>query len=91
MVRGKVFWDIPWAVTKLVSRTKRFVPTVVLIVIGFIFLLAGAGVYLERTAVNSQLPMSPGLPADPDATIGIICMVLGFGIVISGALLLFLD
>jgi uncharacterized membrane protein len=75
----------------LASRKKQFVPTVVLIVIGFILLLAGAGIYLERTAINSQLPMAPGLPTNPDATIGIICMVLGFGIVISGALLLFLD
>jgi hypothetical protein len=75
----------------LASRNKRFVPTVVLIVIGFVFLLAGAGVYLQRTATNSQLPMAAGIPTDPDATIGIVCMVLGFGIVVAGALLLFLD
>ena len=75
----------------MASRKKRFVPTVVLIVIGFVFLLAGAGVYIQRTAISSQLPMSAGIPTDPDATIGIVCMVLGFGIVVAGALLLFLD
>jgi hypothetical protein len=76
---------------KLANRKNRVIPTIIVIVIGFILLLAGAGVYLERTSINSQLPMSPGLPTNPDSTIGIICVVLGVGIVISGAVLLFLN
>lgn len=62
----------------------RSLPLIGLMVIGVLLVLAGVGVYSERNAPNSQIPMAPGLPSNPDATIGIIIMGLGVAMVVSG-------
>jgi hypothetical protein len=69
---------------KLMSRKALAAAAIGLIIVGVIFLVGGAAVYLQRTSKSSQLPMPPGLPANPDATIGIVCMVMGAVIIASG-------
>jgi hypothetical protein len=68
----------------LASRKGAAAAAIGLIVVGLIFLLGGAAVYLQRASQSSQLPMPPGLPTNPDATIGLVCMVMGVVIVASG-------
>jgi hypothetical protein len=68
----------------MASRRAVATAAVGLIMVGLAFLLGGAAVYFQRAAQSSQLPMPPGLPTNPDATIGIICMVIGAVIIASG-------
>jgi hypothetical protein len=68
----------------LTSRRAVATAAIGLILVGLIFLLGGAAVYFQRTNESSQLPMPPGLPTNPDATIGIVCMVIGAVVIASG-------
>ncbi len=69
---------------KLPARRGVATAAVVLMLVGLAVLLGGAAVYLQKNAAISNLPMAPGLPANPDATIGIIGMVMGAVMIASG-------
>lgn len=82
---AKLFDPCPKVVMPtLASRKALATAAVGLVIVGLVFLLGGAAVYLQRTSQSSQLPMPPGLPTNPDATIGIVCMVIGVVVVASG-------
>jgi TRAP-type C4-dicarboxylate transport system permease small subunit len=69
---------------KLANRKGQVTTRIALVIlIGLIFLLAGVGLYLQASNVNSQLP-TLSLPMNPDALTGIIAMVIGVGFVILG-------
>lgn len=69
---------------KLTGRRAATTAAVVLILVGMVVMLGGAALYLQKNAAISNLPMGPGLPANPDATIGIIGMVMGAVMIASG-------
>lgn len=70
-------------------RRGQATTPLVLIVVGLAVLLGGLAVYLQSASPYSQLPMAPGLPTNPDATIGIIFMVLGAVMTASGIFMQF--
>lgn len=74
----------------MANRKGLAAAVIVLVVVGLAVVLGGLAVYLQRNSPISQLPMAPGLPANPDATIGIIAMVMGVVMIASGVCMQFL-
>jgi len=62
-------------------------PNAALIIVGLLVVIAGTGVYMQEASPSSHLPMPPGLPTNPDATIGVIFVALGVLILASGIVL----
>lgn len=72
---------------KLTGRRAAVTAAVVLVVVGLVVLLGGAALYLQKDSSISNLPMGPGLPSNPDATMGIVGMVMGAVMIASGVLM----